>query len=196
MMMSPAKQWWYELDGVDRVTAVCNEWDAFALENDGSSSLAAAVVGRSLWDFVAGRETAHLLGRIMRAVRTTGRPVETPFRCDGPGVERHMLFRATALESGCLRITTRLVREAPLDPAAPPAGAAPELGELISMCSWCNRIRVQDGWAEVAEAVARLALFSSAAMPAITHGMCSECLAAMEPLLEDEPASAPAPCEV
>ena len=181
-------EWWYDLDADDRLAAVSPGWDAFALDNGTPGVLSRAVLGRSLWEFVSGVETEHLLRRIIGTVRGRGRAVEVPFRCDGPHVQRYMRFRAEPAGAGGLRITTRLLREVPTDGEAPattrPTG---EPEELIAMCSWCNRIRLADGtWAEVGEGVARLRLFERLSMPAITHGMCAGCLAAIEPELMDE----------
>lgn len=187
-MTDAAIEWCYELDRNDRLTAVSGEWDRFALENGAPAAVAGAVLGRPLWDFVDGVETVHLLRRIVGGVRASGRAGEVPFRCDGPGLERHMLFRAEPLDGGGVRITTRLMDEIPL-PAGPRAPAEPP-PELVQMCSWCNRIKVDGGaWVELSAAVARLGLFTAATPPPITHGMCAECLAAMEPLLADAPAA-------
>lgn len=184
-------EWWYELDTDDRVAAVCDAWDAFARENGAHTTVAPAVLGRPLWEFVAGAETKHLLRRIVGSVRASARPVEAPFRCDGPGLERHMTFRAEPLEGGGMRITTRLLREVPRAGAdrADARDARPP-GEMITMCSWCNRIRTNAGWLEVPDAVRHLGLFAATSLPPITHGMCTGCLEAMEPLLEDEAAPA------
>jgi hypothetical protein len=185
-------EWWYELDASDRLVAVGGEWDRFALENGAPAAAAAGVVGRPLWDFVAGFETVHLLRRIVHSARVAGRPVEAPFRCDGPGLERHMHFRAELVDGGGVRVTTRLLREVPLD-ASPAAEAPAPRCELLRMCSWCNRIRVDDGrWMEPAEAVAQLGLFTGPGVPPITHGMCAGCMEAMEPLLDAQPFSATA----
>jgi hypothetical protein len=184
-----AAEWWYELDADDRVTAVCDAWDAFALENGAHPAVAPSVLGRPLWEFIAGMETKHLLRRIVATVRTSARPVEAPFRCDGPGLERHMTFRAEPLDGGGMRITTRLLREVPRaggDPAEARDASPP--GEMITMCSWCNRIRTNAGWLEVPDAVRHMGLFDAASLPPISHGMCTECLEAMEPLLADDAA--------
>jgi hypothetical protein len=184
-MDDTGQEWWYELDADDRLVAVGGEWDAFAQENGAPGAVRAQVTGRSFFAFVAGMETAHLLRRILQAVRAGTRTIEVPFRCDGPGVQRFMNFRGEPLRGGGVRVTTRLLRELPLD-AAPPAGA-PDPDAMIAMCSWCNRIRVHEGaWLEVAEAAAHLGLFLAPAPPAITHGLCGACLEAMEPLLDDQ----------
>ncbi|HLM67119.1 MAG TPA: hypothetical protein VK358_06315 [Longimicrobium sp.] len=185
-VMDAAAEWWYELDADDRVTAVCDAWDAFALENGAHPAAAPSVLGRTLWEFIAGAETRHLLRRILASVRTGARPVEAPFRCDGPGLERHMTFHAQPLDGGGMRITTRLLREVPRASAqGDEARDARPPGEMVTMCSWCNRIRTSAGWLEVPEAVRHLGLFATASLPPITHGMCMGFLEAMEPLLAD-----------
>jgi hypothetical protein len=182
-----ATDWWYELDADDRVVAVCGEWDAFALENGADPAVAPAVLGRSLWEFIGGAETKHLLRRVLAGVRTTARPVEAPFRCDGPGLERYMEFRAEPRDGGRMRITTRLLREVPRAGCAQADTVdAAALGEMITMCSWCNRIRTVDGiWVELADAVGHLGLFVADSLPPITHGMCTGCMEAMEPFFAD-----------
>lgn len=188
-MPGTATSWWYELDAHDRVAAVGGAWDPFARENGAPRATTGLVVGRALWEFVDGIETVHLLRRIIGGVRTSGAPVDVPFRCDGPGIERHMRFHAAALDGGSVRITTELLREAPASRAVPVA--APPVRGMIAMCSWCSYIRMDDGgWLPVAEAAARLGLFSGDAMPAITHGMCARCLQAIEPLVEEDPHAA------
>lgn len=186
-LREPPGTWWYELDREDRVVAVGGEWDPFALQNGAPHAVSAHVVGQPLWAFVNGIETMHLLQRLIAGVRASGAPVEVPFRCDGPNVERHMHFHAAPVNGDHVRITTHLLSEVPV--GSPPA-SSPGLdeGAMVTMCSWCNHIRMVDGtWLPLAEAAARLGLFSGARMPAITHGLCHGCLAIMQPLLDDDP---------
>jgi hypothetical protein len=187
-LREPPGTWWYELDQEDRVVAVGGEWDPFALQNGAPHAVSARVVGQPLWSFVNGIETMHLLQRLIAGVRASGAPVEVPFRCDAPTIERHMHFHAAPADGGRVRITTRLLSEVPVD--SPPAfsSAPPAEGAMVTMCSWCNHVRMADGtWLPLAEAAARLGLFSGARMPAITHGLCHGCMAIMQPLLDDEP---------
>lgn len=180
--------WWYELDAEDRVVAVGGEWDPFAVQNGAPLAVASNVIGQPLWAFVDGMETMHLLQRLIAGVRASGTVVEVPFRCDGPNVERHMHFHAAPAEGARVRITTRLLSEVHLDGATALSAAAPAEGAMVTMCSWCNHIRMLDGtWLPLAEAAARLGLFSGARMPAITHGLCHSCMATMQPLLDDDP---------
>ncbi len=177
-------EWWYELDAEDRLVAVCRQWDSFARENAPADAVAATVLGRPLWNFVAGFPAEPLLRRLVRDARAAAGPVEAPFRCEASALERHMLLRADVLDGGRIRITTRLVGEAArVTPAAD--GDGPAGGELIRMCSWCSRIRLDDGgWMELPDAVARLGLFCGAEIAPISHGMCARCVAEMEGALD------------
>lgn len=189
-MPEPAGTWWYELDAQDRVAAVGGERDAFAPGSRAARVLAASVLGQSLGTVVDGLETAHVLRRIIGGVRKSGTAVEVPFRCDGPGMERHMQFRAAPVAGGRVRVTTRLLFEAPRAGPPPPPAAIPATG-MIAMCSWCNNIRMADDtWLPTAEAAARLGMFAGARMPAITHGICAVCLEVVLPLVDATPSPA------
>ena len=51
----------------------------------------------------------------------------------------------------------------------------PRTEEVISMCSWCNRVDLSGEWYEIEEAIARLELFEQRSLPQISHGMCDDC---------------------
>lgn len=52
----------------------------------------------------------------------------------------------------------------------------PRSAALLTLCSWCNRGRIGDRWAEIEEVVAELRLFD-AEVPRLTHGVCPSCVA-------------------
>ncbi len=55
------------------------------------------------------------------------------------------------------------------------AANAPRSEETLTMCGWCDRFLVGGEWVEVEEAAARLELFASPRLPAISHGVCPNC---------------------
>lgn len=176
-------QWWYELDEGDRLIAVSPDWDTFAHENDAPENVASAVLGRPLWEFIAGAETEDLLRRIINVVRTRSRAVDVPFRCDSPGILRHMRFHAAPAGNNGVRITTHLLRELAADGMHAEL-RRPRASWMVAMCSWCNAIRLDDGaWVEVDDGVARLRLFDTAHAPAVTHTICDTCLESIYPHL-------------
>lgn len=50
------------------------------------------------------------------------------------------------------------------------------MDEVIIICSWCNKIRVDEGdWQEVEELLKSLGLFDLELLPQPSHGMCDDC---------------------
>lgn len=165
----------YRVDADDNIVFVNSDWESFAQENLASQLTSEAVCGRPLSGFVAGWETQHLYHVIIESARRDRRTIVIPFRCDGPGVRRFMELTVTPRPVGHVQFEGRVVREETrttvrlLDPSAC------RNEEYVVMCGWCKRVDVSSDWLEVEEAVRRLALFNSTALPQITHGMCVDC---------------------
>jgi len=165
----------YAIDEHDHLIKVDEGYYRFAEENgwaDAGSSL-----GRSLWDYVAGRELVKLQRLLVRRVRDEIGDVELPFRCDAPAVRREMDIRIVARPGGRVvlfssRLRVEEERDLPqrlLDPATPRSD------EVLEMCSWCDRFKVDGEWVEVEEAARRLELFNRPELPALSHGICPDC---------------------
>jgi hypothetical protein len=165
----------YAIDELDHLIRVDQGYYRFAEENgwpDAGSSL-----GRSLWDYVAGRELVNLQRLLVRRVRDEVGDVELPFRCDAPGMRREADIRIVARPGGRVvlfsaRLRSEVEREIPqplLDPEAPRGD------EMVEMCGWCDRFQVDGEWVEVEEAARRLQLFNRSQLPAISHGICPDC---------------------
>ena len=165
----------YAIDEHDHLIRVDEGYYRFAEENgwqDAGSSL-----GRSLWDYVAGRDLVKLQRMLIRRIRDEVGDVELPFRCDGPAVRREMEIRIVARPGGRVvlfsaQLRTEKEREVPqplLDPEAPRSET------LVGMCSWCDRFEVDGEWVEVEEAARRLQLFDRPELPALSHGICPDC---------------------
>ena len=169
-------EWSYEVDRADLIRAVGGGWDEFARENDAPELVQARVIGRHLWDYVSDHTTKMLLRRLLSEVRDHEREVQIPFRCDGKHIRRFMNFRAAPALHGGVQVRTRLVREEPVPELLELRSRPPLMGEsMLRMCSWCNRIELPRGWAELADAVREEELFHSASLPQVTHGMCPTC---------------------
>jgi hypothetical protein len=165
----------YAIDEHDHLIRVDDGYYRFAEENgwrDAGSSL-----GRSLWDYVAGRELVKLQRLLVRRIRDEVGDVELPFRCDGPGVRREMDIRIVARPGGRVVLFSARLRseeewESPqplLDPEAPRSE------ETVRMCGWCDRFEVEGEWVEVEEAARRLQLFNRPELPALSHSICPDC---------------------
>ncbi|HVU76562.1 MAG TPA: hypothetical protein VHC67_03200 [Gaiellaceae bacterium] len=46
---------------------------------------------------------------------------------------------------------------------------------LVTVCAWCDRVRLANGWVETEDAIRRLRTYEDAAPPAFTHTICECC---------------------
>jgi len=169
----------YLLDADDRIEAVDEGWQAFAAANGAPELTAAAVLGRPLGAFIADRATTHL-SRALLALARRGSVLTFPFRCDAPALRRHMRMVLSPEPRGRVRCETTLVTARPLAPS-PPARGSERTGAPLTMCSWCNRIRLAGRWYELADAVAGARLFLASTPSEITHGLCHTCERKLDP---------------
>jgi hypothetical protein len=162
------------IDEHDRLVRVDKGFYRFAAENEWTG--ADSSLGRSLWDFVAGEELKKLQRMLVRRVRGKAGGVELPFRCDSPRLRREMDIQIAPSSAGTLvQFRARLRSEEPRE-FQPLLDPETERGtDLIEMCGWCDRFRVDGEWVEVEEAATRLRLFQRSEPPAISHGVCPGC---------------------
>jgi hypothetical protein len=165
----------YAIDEHDHLIKVDEGYYRFAEENGGHE--AGTSLGRSLWDYVAGRELVNLQRLLIRRIRDEVGDVELPFRCDGPEVRREMDIRIVARPGGRVVLFPAQLRPAE-EREIPQPLLDPELPrgeEIVEMCGWCDRFEVEGEWVEGEEAAKRLQLFNRPELPALTHGICPDC---------------------
>lgn len=166
----------YDLDAKDRIVAVNAEWLEFARENDASHLTRAAVLQRSLWDFVTGADARMIYATILGRVRTAQVAMRVPFRCDAPDLRRFMTMDVSLLPHNGARMSCRVLRAEPRVAVRWPDSAAAAERRLISMCSWCKRVRLPTSeWVELEEAVSLFERKPGERMPGISHGICDTC---------------------
>lgn len=166
----------YELDAEDCIQAVSLNWLEHACLNGAPELKQEAVIGRSLWDFVEGKETRHLSSLLFSAARQRQRPLGFPFRCDSPTYRRFVRLSVVPLLDSALEVSSETVREelrryvALLDPQVSRSA------DFLTICSWCKRILLSGNeWVEVEMAIHRLDLFGATLLPQLSHGVCGEC---------------------
>jgi hypothetical protein len=118
----------YEVDGVDRLVRVNDAWSSFATANGGLHLVAHRVIGRSLWDFIAGEATRQVYKSLLRRVRDGGHS-RFAYRCDAPERRRFMEMTMTATPAGHVRFESRTLLVEHLAFAPPPA---------THVCPWCR----------------------------------------------------------
>lgn len=166
----------HRIDRENRIIYVNGDWLEFAVENRTPALTREAVMNRPLLDFIEDKETRDVFKELFVKVRGDLTPVTVPFRCDSPDCIRVMEMEVIPLIDGEIQFNCRMVRQeerAPiplLDPSA-------ERGDgLLTICSWCKKIKVQKkGWLELEDAIRALDLFGEERPPRLTGGICPEC---------------------
>lgn len=170
----------HTVDIHDLLTDVNDQWLGFAQENEAPQLTRQTIIGRSLWNFIAGLETSHIYQLLMRQVRQRQRRLVFTYRCDSPVFRRYMQMEIIPLDHQGIEFRNYLLREERRDRVRLLDPTAGRSQELLLMCSWCNRIFCDDAWRPVEDAVNVLGLFAPPELPQITHGICPDCLLLFE----------------
>ncbi len=168
----------YAVNDRDEIVFVNDAWCAFAAANGGERLGPDAVLGRSLWQFIADPTTQRLYHKVLERVRV-GHDVRFNFRCDSPDRRRLLAMEVVQVPGGVIEFRTRMLSEEARawQPLFDPASA--HSNEFVYVCAWCKRVDVGGEWVEVEEAVARLELFDRPVLPQLSHGICRSCYAEM-----------------
>jgi hypothetical protein len=169
----------YTIDSEDRLTGADDGYFSFAERNRWVG--ANESIGRPLWDFVAGATVQKVQRSLVRRVRRSGRRIDLPFRCDGPGVRREMTIQIERRgPDGNVVFLARVISETSRPPQALLDLEEPRGEGLIEMCGWCDRFCVDGSWMEVEDASRALGLTTTSELPRISHGLCPDCAAMLD----------------
>ncbi len=175
----------YRIDAQDRITFVNREWVEFARENEASELTPENVLGQPLQRYISGWETRHLYELIYQCVREKGREVQVHFNCDSPHLRRSFRMRLFPLDRGALEFSIQVLEIKPVLPRPILDNTIEHSAEVVVICSWCKRIRIENGhWVEIADAMTYRALFG-AIPPKLTHDVCEDCFSAIRRQLDD-----------
>ena len=171
-----SQKYQYRVDADDKIVWVDEYWLAFAKENGASALTEARVIGRPIWDFVAGDVTLGLFRELHRRVRSSHNPVLLPFRCDSPSLKRFMQLKIVSEEAGGLFYESVLVRVEPQGFLAALDAERPRCHSFLTMCSCCKRALLEPvGWLELEDIAARLGIFDAPEVPELRYTVCPEC---------------------
>jgi hypothetical protein len=165
----------HRIDASDRLIFADPAWWQFARDNDASELVPNTVLGRLLWDFIAGDEVRYLYRLILARVRSSGTVMVTPLRCDAPHVRRFVNLVIIPGEEGRIQFESHLLREEVREPVELLSPMAKRADWLVRMCAWCKSVHVASEWVQVEIAVERLNLFEMSSLPGVTHTICPEC---------------------
>lgn len=163
-------------------------WNVFAAENGAPELTAESVIGRSLFDFIAGDQVKDQFRQIME--RTAQDPNWVwvfPFRCDAPDRERHIrqVLKPLFADGACTGFLFQSVEER--TQLRPPMGLydfkklAKMADEgrnlpLVTMCSWCQRVRTMLNDTETWVTAEDYYASGGRSAVRISHAVCDECL--------------------
>jgi hypothetical protein len=175
----------YRIDAENKVIFLNQEWIDFAKENEAPELTPEYVLGQPLDRFIVGWETKHLYNLIYKSLRHGRREVRIPFSCDSPTLRRSFQMRLAPLDRGILEFTVEVIRIEPVPPQPILDNQLEHSSEVVVICSWCKRIRVNNSrWVEIANAVEKKKLFG-ATLPSLTHDVCPDCFSAISRQIED-----------
>ena len=166
----------YRIDRDDIIRFVSPSWDLFARRNNGGDILAAAILGRNIWDFVANVETRHIYQTIVVNMRAGQASARFPFRCDSADRRRFMQMEMKLADDNGIEFVSEILREETREPMSLLDQSTPRSGKYLSMCSWCKKIETAGAWLEVEDAIIALDLFDTMIMPQISHTICDACI--------------------
>lgn len=166
----------YRVDADDLLVWVDEWWIAFAQENGASRLVEETILGRPLWDFVAGDEICRLYAAIHARVRASGKQVILPFRCDSPSLQRHMRLTITREDAGQLLYECLLLRAEPQRYLGVLDSERPRSQSFLTLCSCCKQGMLEpSGWIDLEDIAVRLKLFESPNVPELRHTICPAC---------------------
>ena len=165
----------YRIDRADVISFVSPEWVQFALANEAPQLTEGNVVGKPIWDFIAGKEVRTLYESLFRNLRSRRGEIAIPFQCDAPSLVRYMTLTLRSLHSGGIECEGRLDRTEPREAVAILSRGVARSKDSIPICSLCRRLSVFEEWLEVRAAIVRKRLFTATALPRLEETLCPEC---------------------
>ena len=167
----------YRLGKDNHILGVGPGWVEFALENGGVDLMPKQILGRSLWDFIAGAQTRHIYKVLFEKVRSHQKVETVDFRCDSPILRRFMTLTIYPRMGSQLELQSRLIREEKrVFSVRLLEQAHSHVSTFLPVCSWCKRVKLDQGvWVEAEAALEKIGPFYGDDLPKLTQGICEEC---------------------
>lgn len=173
----------YRIDSADIIRSVNPAWDEFADANDARHLVSDAVVGSCLLSHISDPTTRHVYEVIIARVRS-GCEARFRLRCDAPSRRRLLEIRISADAEGAVDFTSREVVGALRGPRRLLDSHAWRSDDEVRVCSWCNRLELNDQWYELDDGVVRARLFEQALLPRVVHSCCPQCASVLDAALD------------
>jgi len=176
MPQKSKKEFIYSINENHRIDYVNDAWLEFASENGATRLTKDDVLNKSIWSFIAGRDTEQIFDLLFKKLKSNKARIAVPFRCDSPDCRRFMMLEMYSPDERNIQFKSWVVKEEKR-PAVELLNFREEKSDrILRMCSWCKKIDAGDErWVEVEDAVEELNLFDEAPLPQFTHTICPPC---------------------
>jgi hypothetical protein len=173
--MDASPQILYRINREDEVIFADNECFQFVSDKNSDNISAENQLRRKLWDLINDDTTENFYRMLLKQVRA-GYSVKFKLRCDAPKRQRLLKMTVSLQQNGDVQFGTRAIWTGELRPQNFLNGSISLMDEVIIICSWCNKIKVDEGeWQEIEEYQENLGLFDMEIFPQPSHGMCDNC---------------------
>ncbi len=169
----------YRIDGLDRITDVSPAWLLFAKKNDAAELDESRVIGREIWEFIVGDEVRRVYKEIFRSLRESNKELIVPFRCDSPGIMRHMELHMRSAPANAIEFTGKLDTSLRRRPVSLFDVHASRSEDSIPICSFCRRLKITREWVPAAAAVTRKRWFGNRPVPKLNESLCRDCMGSL-----------------
>lgn len=166
----------YWLDFENRLVEVDDEWRAFALANGAPELATDATFGATVESCCSDRATTEIWVHLLDRARA-GHHVRVQIRCDSADCRRLLDLGLATRSGGLVCVSSTLLAQEPRPRVALLESRRPSGGATLKSCSWCRRWRTSFGsWVEVEELIAVDRLLEVSGLPAVSYGICRDCL--------------------
>jgi hypothetical protein len=166
----------YTIDADDRIASVNEAWLQFT--QSGAEPIASAdnVVGRSIWEMIAGGEVRQLWELLYARVRGVRGQVFVPVRADTPQQRRLIDIELRPLADRAIQHICEPVWSEARAPVRLLDPASVRDQRSLRCCVWCSRIEVKRGfWEEAEDAQSLLGSEQERTLPTLQSAACVTC---------------------
>ncbi|WP_455375017.1 hypothetical protein [Kaarinaea lacus] len=165
----------YHINNDDKIVHLSENWQAFANNNMVGILSAENVLNKSVFDFIADENTRQLYKMLFNRVRSERVSVQLPFRCDSPVKRRYMSMEISPLDDSLIVLKSCVLREKIREAVLLLDPDIERTDDYLTICGWCKKVKVNDGWVEVESAMKLLNLVGESRLPNLSHAICDDC---------------------
>lgn len=139
----------YWLDRNNKIIKVSNNWNKFALENNGKDVLSEKILGHSLLEYVVGDNTKMWIETLLQLARIKSNGIIKEYRCDSPREKRYMIMELKMLGDGTLKVEHTIKKIESYSQELNFLYSNTKLkSKLYQRCSICNKVLYEGNWTE------------------------------------------------